>query len=219
VEVLGLDVQKERLREARQQRQEAKERAERDHEMQATEEGRIRQLKALALAWHVGYGVPADVRAEAARELERLVTSARYPKTLTTEHNHTLLKIDADKCLAKWRETKARQAAEEREQQLRELTIATAVVHAVRQIPGDWDAETRTAFQAECRHDVSREYEPAMNQEDANAIALDVLAEWLDDADDEADGEDDDLVDDDEDADEYDDDGEDEDEDEDDEDY
>ena len=185
VQILGLDDKKERIQEARAERQAARERADADRQVQANEAKRLRELKSFAVACYVGYDAPADVRAEVARKVEHLVTSARYPREMSSVHAYALLKADVDRCLAPWRDRQATAARAEREPKMRELTILTAVVHAMRQIPDEWDTELRTAFQQDCRQAVVAEYHPGMDQDDANAVAQDVLNEWLDEDDDE----------------------------------
>ncbi len=200
VEVLGLDDKKDRLQEARAERQVARERAAADRQLQASEEARLRQLKTQALAWYVTYDVPADVRAQVAHEIEQTITSARYPRSLSNANAYALLKAEVDRCLAPWRERQAAAARAAREPKLRELTILTAVVYAMQQMPADWDTSMRSAFERECRRAVADEYQPGMDQTDANAVAQDVLDQWLDEDDDESeDGDDvDDEMDDDE---------------------
>lgn len=206
VEILGLDDKKERIQEARAERQAARERANADRQLQANEEKRLRELKSFAIACYVGYDVPTDLRAEVAREIERVVTSARYPRGISNVHAYALLKADVDRYLAPWRARQAAAVRAEREPKLRELTILTAVVHAMQQMPADWDTKLRCAFERECRRAVAGEYQPGMDQNDANVVAQDVLDEWLDGDDDESeDG--DDLDDDPDDGDFDDDDG------------
>ena len=200
VEVLGLDDKKDRLQEARAERQVARERAAADRQLQASEEARLRQLKTQALAWYVTYDVPADVRAQVAHEIEQTITSTKYPRSLSNVNAYALLKAEVDRCLAPWRERQAAAARAAREPKLRKLTILTAVVYAMQQMPADWDTSMRSAFERECRRAVAGDYQPGMDQADANAVAQDVLDQWLDEDDDESeDGDDvDDEMDDDE---------------------
>lgn len=206
VEILGLDDKKERIHEARAERQAARERAEADRQWQANDEKRLRELKSYAIAWYVGYDVPPDIRADVVREIERTVTAARYPRGMLNVHAYALLQADVDRCLAPWRARQAAAVRAEREPKLRELTILTAVANAMQQMPADRDTKLRCAFERECRRAVAGEYQPGMDQNDANMVAQDVLDEWLDGDDDESeDG--DDLDDDPDDGDFDDDDG------------
>jgi excisionase family DNA binding protein len=211
VQIVGLDDKKERIQEARAERQAARERADADRQVRANDEKRLRELKSFAVACYVGYDVPVDIRAEVAREVERIVTSARYPREMSSVHAYALLKADVDRCLTPWRDRQAAAARADREPKVRELTILTAVVHVMRQIPDEWDTELRTAFQQDCRQAVGAEYHTDMDQDEASAVAQDVLNEWLNEDDDEL--EDTDNVDDDPDDDDFDDDDADEEED------
>jgi TATA-binding protein-associated factor Taf7 len=130
---------------------------------------------------------------------------------MSSVHAYALLKADVDRCLAPWRDRQAAAARAERQPKVRELTILTAVVQAMRQVPDEWDTELRTAFQQDCRQAVAAEYHAGMDQNDANAVAQDVLNEWLDEDDNEL--EDTDDVDDDPDDSDFDDDDADEEED------
>ncbi len=181
VEVLSLDDQKEKLRAARADREAARERAESERERRDEEAKRLKQLKAHAMAWYVGFDVPSNVRAHVAREIEQAVTSARYPSGLTLEHAHALLKADVDGFLADWRKQRDAEVRAKQEPLIRETTILAGVVHGMKQMPDEWDAETRKAFEHECRRAVTREYTVGMDQDDAKAIADEVLDRWLGD--------------------------------------
>jgi hypothetical protein len=198
VEVLGLDDKKDRIIEAREERTAARQRAQEDRQRQAEEEARLRQLKTQA-SWYVGFDVPADVRAEVMREIERFVTSDRYPRSLNSVTTAIMLKADVDRCLVPFRSRQAEATRLAREPQLREIAILSAVTLALRRMPDDWDTRMRMAFERDCRRAVAKKYQPGMDQQDANDVAQDVLDLWLDEDDafeDDTDEDEDDFLDD-----------------------
>lgn len=180
VHVLELDDRRERLLETRAERQTQRERAEAERAAAAAEAERLRQLKAFALSC-LPYGVPADVQAEVARQLERGVTSERYPVGLARAHAEALLRADIERHLRPWRTRDARRERVREEAQTREKIIGWAVFKAGIRTPRGLDYETKKALEREVRNVLEDEYHPGMDQDEANEIALDVLEEWVED--------------------------------------
>lgn len=180
LKVSEFDDQREQLLETRAERQAKRERADADRAAAAAEAERLRQLKALALS-RMPYGVPDEVRAEVARQLERRVTSERYPPGLAREHIETLLRTDVERLLRPWRDREAQQEQERKEAQEQENIIDWAVLHVNRRRPREWDWDTRRAFERDVRRALEAEYEPGMDQDEADDIAFEVLDGWLDD--------------------------------------
>lgn len=200
VEILGLDDKKDLIQEAREERKAARERAEADRQLQAGEDARLRQLKTQAMVY-VGYDIPAEIRAEVVHEIERLVTSDRYPRGVSRVNAAFMLKADVDRLLAPHRARQAEAARAAREPKLRELAILTALLHAMQQLPADWDTSVRKAFERDCRQAVTAAYKPGIDQQELNDAAQDVIDQWLDEDEDEFD--DDELDKDDDDEDDY----------------
>ena len=180
VQVLELDEQRERLLETRAERQAQRERDEAERAAAATEAERLRQLKSFALSC-LPYGVPADVQAEVARQLERGVTSERFPPGLSRAHAEALLRTDVERHLRPWRTRDARRERVREEAQTREKIIGWAVFKAGIRAPREWDYETKKALEREVRNVLGEEYHPGMDQDEATEIALDVLEEWVED--------------------------------------
>lgn len=177
VHVLELDDQRERVLEARAERQAQRERAEAVRTAAAAEVERLAQLKSFALSC-LPYGVPAEVQAEVARQLERGVTSQRYPAGLAREHAEALLRADVGRHLRPWRTREARRDRVRDEAREREKIIGWAVFKARIRAPQDWDYETKKALEREVRNVLEEEYHPGMNQDEATEIARNVLEEW-----------------------------------------
>lgn len=199
VEVLGLDDEKDRILLAREERKSAQQRVEAERQAQAGEEARIRELRTQA-GWYVGFDVPAEARAEVMREIERVVTSERYPRSVASVNASIMLKADVERCLAPYRSRQAEAAKAAREPQLREIAILSAVLIAMRQIPADWDNKMRAALERDCRRAVTKEYHPGIDQRELNDVAQDVFDQWLDEDEeefDDADLDEDDFADDD----------------------
>jgi excisionase family DNA binding protein len=178
VQVLELDDQRERLLETRAERQARRERDEADRAAAATETERLRQLKSFALSC-LPYGVPADVQAEVARQLERGVTSQRYPLALSRTHAEALLRTDVERYLHPWRTREARRERVREDADKREQVIGWAVFKVGMRTPREWDYETKKALEREVRTVLGEEYHPGMDQDEATEIALDVLEEWV----------------------------------------
>jgi excisionase family DNA binding protein len=185
VHVLELDDQRERVLEARAERQAQRERAEAERTAAAAEVERLAHLKSFALSC-LPYGVPADVQAEVARQLERGVTSQRYPAGLARAHAEALLRADVERHLRPWRTRDARRARVREEVQEREKIIGWAVFRAGIRAPRDWDYETKRAFEREVRQVLEEEYHSGMDQDAASEIAFDVLEEWVEDHEDDS---------------------------------
>ena len=177
LKVSEFDGQREQLLEARTERQAKRERVDADRAAAAAEAERLRQLKALALS-RMPYGVPDEVRAEVARHLERRVTSERYPAGLAGEHVEVLLRTEVECLLRPWREREARQEQQRKEAGEWKNIIDWAVLHVNRERPREWDWNTRRAFERDVRRALE-EYEPGMDQDQADNIAVEVLEEWL----------------------------------------
>jgi excisionase family DNA binding protein len=178
LKVREFDDQREQLLEAWTERQAQRERADADRTAAAAEADRLRQLKALALS-RMPYGVPDEVRAEVARQLERRVTSERYPAGLAQEHVETLLRTEVERLLRPWRDREAQQEQERKEAQEWKNIVDWAVLHLNRRTPREWDWDTRQAFERDVRRALEEEYEPGMDQDQADDIAFDVLDGWI----------------------------------------
>lgn len=184
VHVLKLDDQREQLLEARAERQAQRERAQAELESAQAEAQRLRQLKSRALSF-LPFGVPANLQAEVARKLESGVTSERYPAGLAREHTEALLRADVEAHLRPWRTEEARREKAQQEKQDRERIIGWAKFAATVRAPLDWDPDTKREFELDLHRALEEEYETGMDQRDADAIALDVLADWTDDEEDD----------------------------------
>ena len=185
VKALEFDDQRERLLEARAERQAQREQAEAERDIAAGETERLRKLRSLALTL-VPWGAPADVKAEVARQLEHAVTSGRYPASLAEEHANTLLRSDVERLLRPWRTREARREGAHEEARKREDIVGWAVLHATLKSPRAWDWDTKRAFERGARRVLEKEYEPGMDQDDADEIAFDVLDEWMEDDEEDA---------------------------------
>lgn len=184
VHVLKLDDQREQLLEARAERQSQRERVQAELASAQAETQRLRQLKSRALSF-LPYGVPANLQAEVARKLESGVTSERYPAGLAREHTEALLRADVEAHLRPWRTEEARREQAQQEKQDRERVIGWAKFRAAVRAPLDWDLDTRREFEHELHKALEGEYEPGMDQSEADAIALEVLEEWTEEEEDE----------------------------------
>lgn len=180
VHVLKLDDQREQLLEARAERQSQRERVQAARAFEQTEAQRLRQLKSRALS-SLPYGVPADMQAEVARQLESDVTFQRYPTGLAREHAEALLRADVERHLRPWRTEEARREQAQKEKRDRERIIGWAKYRANVRTPPDWDLDTKRAFEREVHKAMAEEYEPGMDQSDADEIALNVLDDWIED--------------------------------------
>jgi excisionase family DNA binding protein len=180
VQVLEFDDQRERLLETRAERQAQREKDEADRAAAATETERLRQLKTFALSC-LPYGVPADVQAEVARQLERGVTSERFPPGLSRTHAEALLRTDVERYLRPWRTKEARRERVREDTNKREQIIGWAVFKVGIRALREWDYETKKALEREVRNVLEEEYHPGMDQDEANEIAVDVLEEWVED--------------------------------------
>lgn len=180
VHVLELDDQREQLLEARAERQSQRERGQAERAAEQAEAERLRQLKSRALSF-LPYGVPADVQAEVARQLERGVTSQRYPAGLAREHAEALLRADVERHLRPWRTREARREQVREEEREREKIIGWAKFRASVRTPQHWDFDTKRAFEREVHKVLEEEYEPGMDQSEADEIAFDVLDKWIED--------------------------------------
>ncbi len=185
VHVLELDDERERLLEGRAERQAQRGQAEAERAAAAAEAERLRQLRSFALS-SLPYGVPADIQAEVARELERGVNSERYPAGLARPHAEALLRADVERYLRPWRTRDARRERVREEAQTREKIIGWAVFKAGIRAPREWDYETKKALEREARNVLEEEYHPGMDQDEANEVALDVLEEWVEDDEDDS---------------------------------
>lgn len=184
VHVLKLDDQREQLLEARAERQSQRERAQEERAAAQAEAQRLRQLKSRALSF-LPFGVPANLQAEVARKLESGVTSELYPAGLTREQTEALLRADVEAHLRPWRREEARREQAEQEKQDRDRIIGWAKFAAVVRAPLDWDLDTKREFELDLHRALEEEYETGMDQREADAIALDVLADWTDDEEDD----------------------------------
>ncbi len=180
VEVLRLGDERARLMEARAQRQAEREQADAEEATRAAEAQRLRDQRAFAFSC-MPHGVPEDVGACVARDIERLVTSDRYPASLARGHVEALLRAEVERLLRPWRARQARRQRLQQEAAEREHVIGWAVLHRTLRLPRDWDSDTRKAFERELREALEDEYEPGMTQEEADEIALDVLDDWIED--------------------------------------
>lgn len=180
VEVLRFGDQREQLLEGRAERHAQRDRAAAEQAAAAVEAERLRTLKSFALSC-LPYGVPAEVRAQVARQLEGGVTSDRYPAGLAREHAEALLRAEVERHLQPWRAREARRERVRKEAQERNDVIDVAVFHASLRTPRHWEYDTRSAFKREVRQALEDEYEPGMEQGEANAIARDLLDDWLQD--------------------------------------
>lgn len=189
VHVLEFDDQRERLLETRAERQAQRERAEAQPAAAAAEAERLRQLKSLALSY-LTWDIPADVQAEVARQLERTVTSERFPTGLAPAHAEALLKAEVERHLRPWRTRKARRERVREEAEKREKIIGWAVFKAGMRTPAEWDYDTKKAMERAVRKALEEEYHDEMDQDEANDIALGVLEEWVENTEDEDDEDD-----------------------------
>lgn len=178
VEVLKFDDQRDQLLGARAERQAAVNRAAAEQAARAAEAERLRHLKSFALS-SLPYGVPAEVRAEVARQLECGVTSQRYPAGLAREHAEALLRAEVERYLQPWRAREARRERVRQETRTRNSIIDAAEFHVSLRTPRDWDSDTRDGFKCEVRRVLEDEYQPDMDQTEANEIARGVLDDWL----------------------------------------
>jgi excisionase family DNA binding protein len=185
VHVLELDDQRERLLEGRAERQSQRERVQAERAAEQAEAERLRQLKSRALSF-LPYGVPADVQAEVARQLELGVTSQQYPAGLAREHAEALLRADVERHLRPWQTREARRDRVRDEAREREKIIGWAVFKAGIRAPQEWDYETKKALEREVRNVLEEEYHPGMNQDEATEIALNVVEEWAEDDEDDS---------------------------------
>lgn len=177
VHVLKLDDQREQLLEARVERQNQRERAQAEWAAAQAESQRLRELKSRGLSF-LPFGVPVNWQAEVARKLESGVTSERYPAGLARAHTDALLRADLEELLRPWRTEEAQREQAQQEKQDRERIIGWAKFRAAVRAPLDWDLDTRRDFERELHKALEEEYEPGMDQQEADAIALEVLEEW-----------------------------------------
>ncbi len=184
VEVLRLEDEKERLLEAQTERQALRERTGVERAAALAEASRLKQLKARALSF-MPWGVPADVEAEVARQLERGVTAERYAAGLSQTHIDKLLRADIERYLRPWRTREARRERVRQDASKRDTVIQSAVLTARLRAPRAWDYQTKEALEREIRALLKDEWHPGMEQDEADDIALDVLDQWV-----EEDGED-----------------------------
>lgn len=184
VQVLKLDDQREQLLQARAERQAQRDRTQEERMLAEGETQRLRQLKSRALLF-LPYGVPANIQAEVARKLESGVTSERYPAELARMHTDTLLRSDVEEHLGPWRAEEAQRGQAQQEKQDRERIIGWAKFSAAVRAPRAWDLDTKRDFERELKKTLEEEYEPGMDQSEADAIALEVLEEWMEDEDEE----------------------------------
>jgi hypothetical protein len=178
LDVLKLDGERERVLESREARESARHQAAAERAARVAETARLRGLRDSAMR-EVPYLTPPEVRAEVARELESCVTTEHYPATLADEHIATLLKAEVGRLLRPWRAREARRERSKRDIAERERIIGSAVMHLFWKMPLDWDADTRADFRREVRIALEDDVTPGMDQAEANAIARDVLDEWL----------------------------------------
>jgi|SRR5690348_5159525 len=179
VEVLRLDDERERLEDAREQRQVGRTREDARRAASAAEADRLRALRAYALEC-VPFNVPSEVKAQVARELERRVTSDAYPPSLGQAYAETLLKGEVERLLRPWRTREARQARVRDESARRSHVISWAMLHVTNRLPREWDWETRRDFERELKAVLEEEVDLGMEQDEADAIGLEVLDEWMD---------------------------------------
>lgn len=184
VHVLKLDDQREQLLQARAERQSLRERAQEERASAEAETQRLRQLKSRGISF-LPFGVPANLQAEVARKLESGVTSERYPAGLAREHTEALLRADVEAHLRLWRTEEARREQAQQEKQDRERIIGWAKFRAAVRAPLDWDLDTKREFERDLHKALEEEYEPGMDQSEADAIALEVLEEWTEEEEDE----------------------------------
>jgi excisionase family DNA binding protein len=180
VHVLKLDDQREQLLEARAERQTQRERVEAERASGQAEAQRLRQLKSRALS-SLPFGVPADLQAEVARQLESDVTSQRYPAGLAREHAEALLRADVERHLRPWRTEVVRGEQAQKEKRDRERIIGWAKYRVNVRTPLDWDLDTKRAFEREVHKALTEEYQPGMDQTEADEIASEVLDDWIED--------------------------------------
>lgn len=179
VEVLRLDDERERLEEEREQRQVGREREAAQRAASAAEAERLRGLRAFALEC-IPFNVPSAVKAQVARELERRVRTDEYPASLGRSHVEALLKAEVERLLHPWRAREARAARVRDDERRRQGVIGWAVLHVTMKVPRAWDWETKRAFERELKAVLDDEVEPGMEQEDADAIGLELLDDWMD---------------------------------------
>jgi excisionase family DNA binding protein len=179
LQVLKLDGERQRLIGSHDEKQDARQRAAAEQAARVAEQERLRGLTALAMR-DVPYLVPNEVRAKVARALELCVTSERYPATLAKEYTGSLLKAEVERLLRPWRAREARRERQKREAAERPSIITWAVYRARHKAPSDWDWNTKEAFERDVRAVLQDEVTLGMAQDEADAIALDVLDEWLD---------------------------------------
>jgi len=185
VQVSEFDDQRERLLETRAERQAQRERAEAQQAAAVAEAERLRQLKSLALSY-LTWNIPAEVQAEVARQLERTVTSDRFPAGLARAHAEALLKAEVERHLRPWRTREARRDRVREEAAQRKKLIDWAVFKAKMRTPGDWEYETKKAFEREVRKALEEEFFPGMDLDEANEIAFDMLDQWVEDDEDDS---------------------------------
>lgn len=178
VEVLRLDDERERLEDAKQERQAGREREDARRAAGAAEAERLRGLRDSALEG-VPFSVPGEVKAQVARELERLVRTETYPASLGQSHAEVLLRGEVERLLRPWRTREARQARVRQEGAQRTHVIGWAVLHVMAKVPRAWDWETKRAFERELKAVLEDEVELGMEQDDADVIGFDLLDEWL----------------------------------------
>jgi len=179
VEVLRLDDERERLEDARQERQAGREREDGRRAAGAAEAERLRGLRDYALEG-VPFNVPSEVKAQVARELERLVRTETYPASLGQAHAEVLLRGEVERLLRPWRTREARQARVRQEGAQRTHVISWAMLHVTNRIPRDWDWETRRDFERALKAVLEEEVELGMAQDEASGLGLDLLEEWMD---------------------------------------
>ena len=189
LKVLELDEQRDRVMEARAERQAAKERDKDRLSARAVESDRLRKLRERALHFFIPWGVPPDVRARAARHIEQRVTSERYPQGLGGEYVDTLLRGDIERALKPWREQEAVREREERSATEQKKLIDWAVIHVRRSFPKEWNRELRSRFERELCRALRAEYEAGMSQDDMDDLAFDFLDEWTDESEEDDDDE------------------------------
>jgi len=185
LQVLKFENEKQQLLDTRAERDEKRDRAAAERTAVQVEAARLKQLKARALLF-MPFGVPNDVAADVARQIESAVTSERFPADISRVHTDTLLRAELDRHLTPWRTREARRERVRTELEKRNSMFALAVLKAELDAPSQWDYQTVKDLGREVRKALEDEYYRGMTQDEANEIALDVLGEWMEDHEDEA---------------------------------
>jgi excisionase family DNA binding protein len=184
----------------------ARQAEERRRDEDAAQRQRHDELRRFGRTLAVQAGLPANWRAELTEELERYVTTDRFPASLPTDEARDFVRARVDsiveRAAAERREAfnraeaerQRQKAREERQAQMKEL-VDQGVSHAT-QMTFRWDPEEREEAHGDVLKALQHSVEPDWSPDQVRQLVEEVLTEEDPDDDEEDDFEDEDLDDD-----------------------